>query len=63
MTHYHQEDPEGETKRQKVDISDEEFENLINEILKDDDLNNDGYVDYYEFVKAQRRAMSEEPSM
>lgn len=57
MTHYH-EGEEGEQKRMQVDISDEELENLIVQILKDDDLNDDGYVDYYEFVTAQKRLKS-----
>ena len=53
MTHYHEGEEGHETKKQ-VDISDEELENLINQILGDDDMNDDGYVDYYEFVNAQR---------
>ena len=56
MTHYHDGGSEGEGRRKQIDLSDDELEMLINQILKDDDLNDDGYVDYYEFVKAQRRA-------
>ena len=40
---------------QSIDISDEELSSLIDAILKEDDLNSDGYIDYYEFVQAQRR--------
>ena len=40
---------------QNIDISDDELSNLVDSILDDDDLNNDGYIDYYEFVQAQRR--------
>lgn len=40
---------------QSIDIGDDELSNLVDSILKDDDINNDGYIDYYEFVQAQRR--------
>ena len=40
---------------QTIDISDEELGRLVESILKDDDINDDGYIDYYEFVQAQRR--------
>ena len=57
MTHYHEGgEAEGTpSRKRKVDIGDEELKNLIQQILKDDDLNDDGYVDYYEFVKSQRQ--------
>ena len=58
MTHYHDGEEGHETKK-KVEISDEELENLIDQILKDDDINNDGYVDYFEFVQAQKRMRSQ----
>ncbi len=57
MTHYHDGEGDHETKK-KVDVSDQELEDLITQILKDDDLNNDGYVDYFEFVQAQKRMRS-----
>ena len=44
---------------QSIDISDDELSNLIDSILKEDDLNLDGYIDYYEFVQAQRRNRGE----
>jgi Ca2+-binding EF-hand superfamily protein len=59
MTHFHSEDENGAKTNRRVDISDEELSSLIEQILKDDDLNNDGYVDFYEFTKAQRRGMEE----
>ncbi|KAK7595495.1 hypothetical protein V9T40_013320 [Parthenolecanium corni] len=37
-------------------FSDEELVNLIDPILKMDDSNNDGYIDYTEFVRAQQKA-------
>ena len=40
---------------QSIDISDEELSNLIDPILRDHDINTDGYIDYYEFVQAQRK--------
>ncbi|XP_068135821.1 multiple coagulation factor deficiency protein 2 isoform X2 [Hyperolius riggenbachi] len=33
-------------------ISEEELVNLIDGVLKDDDKNNDGYIDYAEFAKS-----------
>lgn len=45
---------------QSIDISDEEIGNLVDSILNDDDINSDGYIDYYEFVDAQRRNRGED---
>ena len=36
-------------------IIDEEIPDIIDSILKDDDRNNDGYIDYPEFMLTQRR--------
>ena len=58
MTHYHDEE-EGGHENKQVDISDDELEKVIEQILKDDDLNDDGYVDFYEFVDAQKRITSQ----
>lgn len=35
-------------------LSEQELEDMIDQILKDDDFNNDGYIDYSEFLKAQQ---------
>lgn len=32
-------------------MSEDELINLIDGVLRDDDKNNDGYIDYVEFVK------------
>ncbi len=40
---------------QAIDIDDDELARLVEQIMEDDDLNSDGYVDYYEFQKAQTR--------
>ena len=37
-------------------LGDTEVAELIDEIMKEDDLNNDGYIDYAEFVSSQQRA-------
>ncbi len=39
-------------------MSDEELETLIDTSLEMYDLNDDGYVDFYEFVEAQKRLTS-----
>ena len=55
MTHYHDEDENGEKRVRRVELSDEELAEFIRQMLKDEDLNDDGYIDFFEFVKAQRR--------
>lgn len=37
-------------------MSDTEISDIVDMVLKEDDLNNDGYVEYSEFATAQRRA-------
>jgi len=59
MTHYHESGPDG--KQQAVDIDEDELSRLVETILGEDDLNDDGYIDYYEFVQAQRRATQPPP--
>lgn len=54
LTHFHGDEDRSDGQQQPVELSDEELEDLINQILKDDDLNNDGYIDYYEFSHAQK---------
>lgn len=56
MTHFHNDDgDDGKPKDKHIDLTDQEYFELIAQILKDDDLNDDGYVDFYEFMKAQSR--------
>lgn len=64
MTHFNQEHAEGEEGESpsSYSMSDEELGKLIELILQEDDLNDDGYVDYYEFVQASRRGNEEPPS-
>ena len=40
---------------------DEELVNLIDPILAVDDTNNDGYIDYPEFVRAQQKSAAAHP--
>ncbi len=58
MTHYHEEEG-GQGEQKQVDISDDELKDMIDQLLKDDDLNDDGYVDFYEFVNAQKKTGSQ----
>ena len=44
-----------EDKQFGVPTDDAEMATLIKSILKDDDLNDDGFVDYYEFIQAQKQ--------
>ena len=57
MTHYHEGGEPGGRMR-KVDISDEELATLIKEVLRHGDINDDGYVDYYEFIRSQNNPLS-----
>ncbi|XP_013379049.1 multiple coagulation factor deficiency protein 2-like [Lingula anatina] len=52
MTHFHHEnDPNNVQKA----LADEEISNMVETILREDDSSNDGYIDYTEFVTAQKR--------
>ena len=53
MTHFH--DEEGTNQETTSSYSDEQLANMIDQILEEDDLNKDGYIDYTEFVGAQKR--------
>ncbi|KAH3846170.1 hypothetical protein DPMN_088468 [Dreissena polymorpha] len=66
ITHFHAEEGEWEkdpnaandaTAKANVKVfTDEEISNIVDMVLKEDDLNNDGYIEYMEFVTAQRKA-------
>nr|CAD7604817.1 unnamed protein product [Timema genevievae] len=49
-------DPNNPTPQGEKIFSDEELLQLIDPILNMDDGNNDGYIDYPEFVRAQQKA-------
>ncbi|XP_073249241.1 multiple coagulation factor deficiency protein 2 homolog [Porites lutea] len=51
MTHYHDEESEEGKSHQ---YTDDEMGNMIDQILEEDDLNKDGYIDYPEFVASQK---------
>lgn len=51
MTHYHNE--EGEEGK-APQYTENEMGNMIDQILEEDDLNKDGYIDYPEFVASQK---------
>lgn len=58
ITHFHA-DEEGEDQKQQADIkvfSDDEIANIVDMVLQEDDLNGDGYIEYVEFVTAQRKS-------
>ncbi len=58
MTHVHDNsEHSGEGGRgtaRGVSIPDDELASLIQQILKEDDLNEDGFIDYFEFINTQR---------
>ena len=51
MTHYHDEEAE---EGKNHHYTDDEMGNMIDQILEEDDLNKDGYIDYPEFVASQK---------
>ncbi|CAI5450883.1 unnamed protein product [Caenorhabditis angaria] len=58
ITHFHSENPgpqhNGAGAPAPALPSEVELETMIDSILKDDDFNADGYIDYGEFLKAQK---------
>ncbi|XP_069787220.1 multiple coagulation factor deficiency protein 2 isoform X1 [Narcine bancroftii] len=48
ITHVHKEESDGRGQP----MGEEEIVSLIDDVLKDDDKNNDGYIDYAEFAKS-----------
>ena len=51
MSHYHDE----ETGEHAEDYSEEELAGMVDQILEEDDLNSDGFIDYPEFIESQKR--------
>lgn len=51
MTHFHNEDG---SQSKPPTLSDDQLAQIVDQVLRDDDMNDDGYVDYYEFVRAQK---------
>ena len=51
---------EGEKQADTKVFSDEEIANIVDMVLKEDDLNGDGYIEYVEFVTAQRKSRDTE---
>ena len=41
-------------------MSDSEMADMVDLILKSDDKDNDGYIDYGEFIKSQQNEMEED---
>lgn len=59
ITHFHDDHEQGSPEEQAANkkvFSDEELTNIVEMVLKEDDLDKDGYITYAEFVKAQRKA-------
>jgi len=51
MSHYHDE----ETGEHAEDYTEEELASMVDQILEEDDLNSDGFIDYPEFIESQKR--------
>jgi len=51
MAHYHDE----ESGEKPEDYTEEELASMVDQILDEDDLNKDGYIDYPEFIASQQR--------
>lgn len=59
ITHFHADEETQEKDANKPEakvFSDEEIANIVDMVLKEDDINNDGYIEYVEFITAQRKA-------
>ncbi|VDD94479.1 unnamed protein product [Enterobius vermicularis] len=54
VTHDHEE--HGAPQQAKETISDEALESVVDQLLKDIDINDDGLIDYSEYVLQQKRA-------
>lgn len=49
------EETDQQRQERKV-FSDDELSNIVDLVLQEDDLDKDGYIEYVEFVTAQRKA-------
>lgn len=52
-------DPNNPNKIEEKVFKNDELTELIDPILKMDDINNDGYIDYPEFIRAQQKAVQQ----
>ena len=52
LTHFDEEDT---ARAHNIALDDDELSTLVDQVLAEDDLNDDGYIDYYEFTHAQRK--------
>lgn len=57
MTHFHEEDGNQDT----TTYTDEQLASMVDQILEEDDINKDGYIDYTEFVGAQKKVEDDSP--
>lgn len=55
MTHFHDEE-NPQDQAETTSYTDEQLSSMIDQILEEDDVNKDGYIDYTEFVGAQKKA-------
>jgi Ca2+-binding EF-hand superfamily protein len=58
ITHFHQENPTNQHKDNNLPPplpSEIELEQMIDSILREDDFNSDGFIDYGEFLRAQKQ--------
>ena len=60
LTHFHEGESDSAARAHNIALDDEELSNLIDQIMAEDDLNDDGYIDYYEFIHAQRKGKSDD---
>ena len=44
-----------DSEEPKRDMSDEDLDHLLKQILAMSDINDDGYVDFFEFVESQKK--------
>ncbi|XP_064603737.1 multiple coagulation factor deficiency protein 2 homolog [Liolophura sinensis] len=55
ITHFHADDEDPNVVHQVKPFTDADITGIVDVILKDDDLNDDGLIEYVEFVTAQER--------